>query len=313
MNQYLIKFVNEGGEVLQRSMVNYGEMPVYTGEKPTKASTAQFSYTFAGWDKTIVAVTEDAVYTATYDSKKFEQKANVVYYTVTFETNGGDAVEAQKVEDGGTASKPKDPVRDRFYFGGWYKDADLTQPYSFATKITSDTTVYAKWVTGDDAIVITYAIIGDSEIRWAHDGSEDLVIEIERSQDDDTSLQHFKGIQIDGDDFYYFDIDGIADNKVSVKIKASQLEKLTIGMHKVTVLFDDGQADLSLRVDANQATPEVTNAEETTTATEAGNTEKTRQKETKPNLTGLWIALGIVGVAVAVALPVIIIRRRRIG
>jgi uncharacterized repeat protein (TIGR02543 family) len=57
VNKYTITFVDEDDTPLQSSEVAYGEMPVYTGETPTKAATARYTYTFAGWDSDIVAVT----------------------------------------------------------------------------------------------------------------------------------------------------------------------------------------------------------------------------------------------------------------
>ncbi|MBQ6781071.1 MAG: SUMF1/EgtB/PvdO family nonheme iron enzyme [Treponema sp.] len=67
--------------------------------------------------------------------------------TVTFETNGGSAVTAQTVESGKTASEPTAPTKDGFTFGGWYTDSALTGVFSFSTAITSNTTLYAKWIS----------------------------------------------------------------------------------------------------------------------------------------------------------------------
>jgi len=69
----------------------------------------------------------------------------LVGFTVTFETNGGTAVEAQTVESGKTAVKPADPDKGGYTFAGWYADAALTQAFDFSTAITEDITVYAEW------------------------------------------------------------------------------------------------------------------------------------------------------------------------
>ena len=65
--------------------------------------------------------------------------------TVTFNSNGGSEVEAQSVDYNGTATKPEDPTKEGFIFGGWYSDEDLTEAYNFSTKVTANITLYAKW------------------------------------------------------------------------------------------------------------------------------------------------------------------------
>ena len=77
VNEYTITFQNEDGTELQSSAVAYGETPAYTGETPTKAADAQYTYTFNGWDVEIAAVTGNAIYTATYSS-------TVNTYTITW-------------------------------------------------------------------------------------------------------------------------------------------------------------------------------------------------------------------------------------
>ena len=66
--------------------------------------------------------------------------------TVTFDTDGGSSVADQLVWNGGKATAPADPTKDTKTFAGWYKDAELTTAFDFATEtITADTTIYAKW------------------------------------------------------------------------------------------------------------------------------------------------------------------------
>ena len=69
---YTVAFVN-GSDTLQSGKVAYGTLPSYNGTTPTKASSAKYTYTFAGWTPAIKAVTGDAVYTAIFDSTLIPQ------------------------------------------------------------------------------------------------------------------------------------------------------------------------------------------------------------------------------------------------
>ena len=65
---YTVTWEDIDGTVLATTTVGYGEMPVYDGETPTKASTAQYEYTFNGWTPELQAVTGDVTYAATYSA-----------------------------------------------------------------------------------------------------------------------------------------------------------------------------------------------------------------------------------------------------
>jgi uncharacterized repeat protein (TIGR02543 family) len=68
------------------------------------------------------------------------------HYIVIFESNGGSPVPSETVEEGATVMRPADPTKAGHTFGGWYADATLTAPWSFAAdKVTKETTLYAKW------------------------------------------------------------------------------------------------------------------------------------------------------------------------
>ena len=66
-------------------------------------------------------------------------------YTVTFDTDGGSAVDSQSVESGKMVTKPEDPSLEGSWFLGWYGDKELTKEFDFTSPITNNTKVYAKW------------------------------------------------------------------------------------------------------------------------------------------------------------------------
>lgn len=68
-------------------------------------------------------------------------------YTVSFDTNGGTVVSAQIVKEGGFVTKPSDPVKEGYTFGGWYISKNFVDGniYSFIKKVEYDFTIYAKW------------------------------------------------------------------------------------------------------------------------------------------------------------------------
>ncbi len=68
-NGKTITFVDEDGSVLQEKKYAEGDIPVYQGEVPTKPADDQFTYTFYGWDKEVIAVTAEVTYTAIYSAK----------------------------------------------------------------------------------------------------------------------------------------------------------------------------------------------------------------------------------------------------
>ena len=66
------------------------------------------------------------------------------YYDVSFDSNGGTAVDTQKnVQYGTTATKPENPTREGYRFLGWFtKDG---KAFDFSTPITKSMTLTAKW------------------------------------------------------------------------------------------------------------------------------------------------------------------------
>lgn len=70
---YTIRWVNHDGTLLEiDEKVPEGVTPEYNGETPTKPADDQYTYTFKGWDKAVVAAVDDATYTATYYTNLFD-------------------------------------------------------------------------------------------------------------------------------------------------------------------------------------------------------------------------------------------------
>ncbi len=121
-------------------VVNYGS----SGSAVT--AVANTGYHFVQWS--------DGVLTATRTDSSVSADISVTasfainQYTVTFDSQGGSAVSSQTVNHGGLVSVPTAPTWSGHVFVGWYKEASCTNQWVFGTDtVTTDTTLYAKWIS----------------------------------------------------------------------------------------------------------------------------------------------------------------------
>ena len=84
-------------------------------------------------------------------------------WTVKFETEGGSEVAQQNVKNGQTATKPTDPTKEGYKFGGWY-DGDAK--FDFDTPITKDTTLTAQWQLPEAPV--TYKLTVTDGTAWVN-------------------------------------------------------------------------------------------------------------------------------------------------
>lgn len=98
-------------------------------------------YTFGGWNKADGTAWDHASDTVT-DNITLYAKWTANTYTVTFDSTGGSAVDAQPVAYGEKAKKPAAPQKTGYAFGGWYLGEEA---YNFAAVVTEDMTLTAKW------------------------------------------------------------------------------------------------------------------------------------------------------------------------
>ncbi len=149
-NKYLIRFLNDDGTELQSEELAYGATPAYTGETPTKEATAQYTYTFKGWDSEIVAVTGAKDYKATYTSTTNK-------YLITFENYDGTELQSGEVEygvtpayTGETPEKPAD-AENTYIFTGWSPSIEsVTEAKTYTAQFSSTTNLYTVRFLNED-------------------------------------------------------------------------------------------------------------------------------------------------------------------
>ncbi len=118
-----------------------------SGSYTVSDESLTLTFTQDGTDDLVInASYENGTITLTYEGTEM-QFLEKVYYTVTFETNGGTAIDSVQVLNGKTVAEPEEePGRTNYEFLGWYKDSAGNEPFDFAAeKITANTTIYAKW------------------------------------------------------------------------------------------------------------------------------------------------------------------------
>ena len=95
-------------------------------------------------------------------------------HTLTFETNGGSAINPITVRHGNAVARPADPTKDKYTFIGWYVDPEFTAKYDFATVLEADKTIYAKFELTSTPIGDIYVRYDVLHIKQLPDGTYDL-------------------------------------------------------------------------------------------------------------------------------------------
>ena len=160
INTYTVTWKN-GDTVLQSGKVAYGTKPAYTGATPTKAATAQYTYTFKGWSPEIVAVTGDTTYTAEFNSVLRE-------YTVTWK-NGDTVLQSGKVAystkpayTGATPTKAA-TAQYTYTFKGWTPEiVAVTGDTTYTAEFNATTNIYkVTWKNGNSVLKINEVRYGE--------------------------------------------------------------------------------------------------------------------------------------------------------
>ncbi|MEL7569421.1 MAG: InlB B-repeat-containing protein, partial [Eubacteriaceae bacterium] len=83
---------------------------------------------------------------------------------VSFDTDGGSAVDAINTNYNTVITAPIEPTKEGYSFSGWYKEDTLTNAWNFENDVVSDnTTLYAKW--NANIYIISFDSTGGSVIE----------------------------------------------------------------------------------------------------------------------------------------------------
>ncbi len=116
----------ERGGIYAKQIVQAGEKAITAPADPTREG-----YTFIGWDKAIPA-------TMPAENMTLTAQWRINQYTITFDTDGGSAIEPITQDYGTAIIAPAAPTKTGYTFMGWEPEIPATMP-------AEDMTITAKW------------------------------------------------------------------------------------------------------------------------------------------------------------------------
>ncbi|MCL2844434.1 MAG: SUMF1/EgtB/PvdO family nonheme iron enzyme [Chitinivibrionia bacterium] len=151
VNRYTVSFNSNGGSFV--APINN----VLEGTTVSRPSDpARDGFNFNGWyrDEALTNAwnfASDVVSANITLYARWTEIQGTVFYTVSFNSNGGSSVNPIQVAQNTTVNRPTDdPTKDGHIFDGWYRDEALTNAWIFASDvITANTTLFAKWRIDD--------------------------------------------------------------------------------------------------------------------------------------------------------------------
>ncbi|MFA6800747.1 MAG: InlB B-repeat-containing protein, partial [Acholeplasmataceae bacterium] len=140
---YIITFDSVGGSDIESVIANEGDA-IVAPETPINEG-----YQFAGWFTTENYTRVFTFSTMPSGNLTLYAKWNYIdenVYVITFDSNGGSAVEVISNNGGVSINEPNEPTKDGYVFAGWYSDQEFTLNFTFNYMPYESVILYAKWV-----------------------------------------------------------------------------------------------------------------------------------------------------------------------
>ena len=153
-NGLTVNYDAQGGSPVPDAVtVSYGTAA------PKPDDPVKEGFTFLGWYVGATAYDFNKAVTA---NLKLTAKWAQITYTVTFDSQGGTARAASKVNYGATVTRPANPTKTGHVFNGWYLDG---APYDFNAPVNADITLTAVW--NANGLNVNYDAQGGSPVPSA--------------------------------------------------------------------------------------------------------------------------------------------------
>jgi len=170
INTYKVSFNSKGGSTVPKQTIRYKYL-VKAPKKPVKKG-----YSFVGWyqdsqyKKLWKFPSQRITKTTTLYAK---WSVNNIFFKVKFNTDGGSPIADVTVKNNALLNVPV-TKKEGYTFSGWYKDSGLKIQLSAKDKVTSNITLYAKWIL--NTYTVSFDCKGGSEIKSQLVGYRKLLV-----------------------------------------------------------------------------------------------------------------------------------------
>ena len=291
-NYYKITWTDDEGNTIDTTTVEYGTVPTHEALK--KEVTPEFEFTFDGWTPEIEAVDGEATYKAVFKAVKRS-------YTITWKDDTGKTIDTATVEYGikpthADATK-ENTERFEYTFDKWTP---------VITEVTGDATYTAVFleteIKREEPDKGVYQLVGNL-LPYKQSSGEKYVLQFKRTTNDEITFLMFDGLADETRELTSGKDYTASQGSVIIELSPAYMDSLTVGKHKITVSFKDGDP-------VTVETEVLPKEEEVTEPTEP--TEKVESPKTGDPVDMMWLFI-LVSIASASVVLVKLQSSRRYG